>query len=131
MKNILKISDGVAIAIHALNIMSKDCDRFYSVKEMAESLDVSYNHLSKIMQKLVKKDFVKSKKGNKGGFYFVKNPKQIYLFDIYEAIDGSFCPCKCLLNRESCNHNCNIGKFLCSINSKVEEFFKSQNITDF
>lgn len=111
--------------------MAKKKNELSSVKEIAEGLKISANHLSKVLQRLVKEDLVKSIKGYGGGFKLAKRPEDITFLEIYEAIDGRFKPSNCLLGRNDCNQNCVMGCFLETINNQTEEFFKSKKLTDF
>ncbi|HSA06660.1 MAG TPA: Rrf2 family transcriptional regulator [Candidatus Gastranaerophilales bacterium] len=131
MGNVLKISEAASIALHAMFVMSQIKDELISVKEIAEILDISANHLSKVLQRLVKAELVVSVKGFNGGFKLAKNPENITFLDIYEAIDGRFHPSSCLLNKLECQHICIMGGFLKSLNSQVEEFFSKTKLSEF
>lgn len=131
MSNILKISEAASIALHAMIILAKKQNELVSVKEIASQLEISGNHLSKVLQRLVKAELVVSIKGSKGGFKLAKNPETINFLEIYEAIDGKFKPSTCLLNKPSCQHECIMGSLTNSINKQVEEFFKNTKLTDF
>ncbi len=131
MASVLKISDAATLALHALAIMAKKEDELTSVKEIADDLDVSYNHLSKVLQRLVKAGLVKSIKGCGGGFKLAKKAQDIAFLEVYEAIDGKFTPSNCLLNKEKCLHTCIMGGFISSMNKQVEDFLRQRNITEF
>lgn len=131
MGNVLKISDAAAIGLHAMTVMAKKNDALVSVKEISEELDISYNHLSKVLQRLVKAELVKSIKGFGGGFKLAKKVEDITFLEIYEAIDGRFHPSKCLLNKNECSQKCIMGEFINSINKQVEDFFSKKKLSDF
>jgi len=131
MSNILKISEAASIALHAMIILTQKKNELVSVKDIANQLDISGNHLSKVMQRLVKAELVVSIKGNKGGFKLAKDPDTINFLEIYEAIDGKYKPSTCLLNKPSCVHSCIMGDLTGSINKQVEDFFKKTKLTDF
>lgn len=131
MNSILKISEAASIALHAMLILSSRKDELVSVKDIAETLEVSGNHLSKVMQRLVKAELVLSIKGSKGGFKLAKKPENVTFLEIYEAIDGKFKPSTCLLNKPSCPHKCIMGDLTKSINTQVKDFFKKTRLTDF
>lgn len=131
MSNILKISEAASIALHAMIILARKQNELISVKDIAGQLEISGNHLSKVMQRLVKAELVTSVKGGKGGFKLAKKPEDINFLEIYEAIDGKFKPSTCLLNKPSCMHECIMGSLTNSVNKQVEEFFKNTRLTDF
>jgi len=131
MSSILKISEAASIALHAMIILAKQQDKLVSVKDIANQLDISGNHLSKVLQRLVKAGLVLSIKGNKGGFKLAKNPETINFLEIYEAIDGKFTHSTCLLNKQACPQDCIMGDLICSINNQVEEFFQKTKLMEF
>ncbi len=133
MSNILKISEASSIALHAMIFIAGNENKLVSVKDISGKLDVSANHLSKVLQRLVKAELVVSIKGYGGGFKLAKPADSINFLEIYEAIDGKFKPSPCLLNRpNSCENSCCImGDLLKSINTQVEDYFNKTKLTDF
>ena len=143
MSSMLKISEGAALGIHSMIVLAKAGDELMSVKYIAEKLNVSANHLSKIMQRLVKCGFVESIKGNGGGFRLAKKPQKISLLNIYEAIDGKFKPSVCLLHANSSSRasyckpsacifdKCALGDLLESINNQVESHLRTRTLDTF
>jgi len=131
MSSILKISEAASIALHSMIILAKKWNNLVSVKDIAKQLDISANHLSKVLQRLVKAGLIVSVKGNKGGFKLVKDPQFISFLEIYEAIDGKFNHSTCLLNKQACPQDCIMGDLVCSVNNQVEEFFRKTNLMEF
>jgi len=132
MANVLKISEAASLALHAMAIMAQKKDELISVKEIAGILDVSANHLSKVMQRLVKAELVISIKGYGGGFKLAKNSKDITFLEVYEAIDGRLKPTNCLLNRDEPCKDCMImGELLKTLNKQVEEYFCKTSLEEF
>jgi len=129
--SILKISEAASIALHSMIILATREDEVVSVKDIAAELEISGNHLSKVLQRLAKAELVFSIKGNKGGFILAKNPAEITFLEIYEAIDGKFKPSACLLNKPACPHKCIMGGLTDSINKQVKEFFTNTKLVDF
>ena len=65
----LKIAKSVEYAVLALKYINDRQDlNCVSTKLIAESLDIPYDLLAKIMQKLVKNDIIISEQGTKGGY---------------------------------------------------------------
>lgn len=131
MSNILRISEAASIALHAMLILASKGDKLLSVKDIAGKLDISENHLSKVLQRLAKAGLVISIKGNKGGFRLAKSADAINFLEIYEAIDGKFKPSGCLLNRPSCQQACIMGGLMNSINKQVEDYFLKTTLIEF
>lgn len=129
--SILKISDAAAIALHAMMVLALNQDKLVSVKEISTSLDVSANHLSKIMQRLTKAGYVESIKGFNGGFKLLVNAEDITFLEIYELFDGKLKDVNCLLSQKKCKTECVLGDLITSINRQVKERFRDVKISDF
>lgn len=54
-----------------------------SLKEIAKIEEIPSAYLAKIMRILVKGGIVTSTKGRKGGYFLLKTPNQIALYDLY------------------------------------------------
>lgn len=126
MSKFLKISEAAALAFHACSILAENPDRKIQAKEMVEMLDVSYNHLSKVLQRLVKEGIIKSVKGPQGGFTLAVPKDRISLLDIYEAVEGKMELTSCLFEGRICRRaDCILGSLVKKVNSDVYEFFKN------
>ena len=128
--SILKISEASIIALHALMELAKCRDKLLSVKEIAERLNVSANHLSKVLQRLCKVGIVKSIKGFNGGFSLCVEPEDITFMDLYEIFDGKLKDANCLLRRVACKENCIFGTMLASISKEVRKKFKNTTLAE-
>jgi len=89
MNKILKISEAAAIAIHACAILGAEKGRRVDARTCQEFSMFSYDHLSKVLQRLTKAGIVRSVKGPSGGFELKRDSSTLYLKDIYEVIEGS------------------------------------------
>lgn len=87
MPAILHISRAASIALHAMQFISRQKGT-QNVREIAEELDASYHHVAKVMQKMVHAGLCQSAKGPAGGFELKKPAHDIFLMDIYEAVEG-------------------------------------------
>lgn len=129
--SILKISEAASIALHAMIELAKSQDKLVSVKEIAAKLNVSANHLSKVMQRLNKAGFIESIKGFNGGFKLSVKPEKISFLEIYEIFDGKLKGSNCLLSHNDCKSNCIFGGLISSINKQVKDKFAKTKLSDF
>lgn len=127
--SILKISEAASMALHSMIILAQS-DKLVSVKEIATKLNISANHLSKVMQRLNKAGFIESIKGYNGGFKMSVNPKNVTFLEIYETFDGKLKSSNCLLSN-NCKDNCIFGDLIYSINKQVIERFEKTKLSDF
>jgi len=84
-----------------------------SIKELTRKIDIPYHFLAKILQDLTYKGLLISQKGPTGGFALAKPAKDITLFQIVEAIDGTDVISKCVLGFPECS-----GKNPCAVHEK-------------
>ena len=128
----LRISDAVNLGFHAMMLLAADkSGRELSVQELARRLNVSDNHLSKVMQRLAKAGIVKSKRGPKGGFFLAKTPGEVRLIDIYEPIEGALPEETCLLSRPLCDGECCLlGSLLHSMQRQIREHLTTTTLAD-
>ncbi len=128
MATILRFSEAVSIAFHTMSYLTKNVDRLTGTKEIAESLKVSENHLSKILQRLVKAGFLESIRGPKGGFILKDKKNKISLLEVYEAVDGPLKLSNCLLGNSVCNNNdnCLFGNLIENINNQIKDYLKKK-----
>lgn len=129
---ILHISEAANLAIHAMSYLANldDTGRPIPTVEISESLGVSANHLSKVLQRLSKTGLVRSVRGPKGGFRLALEPEDITLLQVYEAIDGSLPPRgHCLLGTPTCGlSQCIFGGLIEDVHQQVSGHFSSTTL---
>lgn len=131
MSSVLKISDAASLAMHAMALLGARPGEVLSTREMASGLGVSEAHLSKVLQRLNKVGLLSSVRGARGGFVLDRDPGDVSLLDVYEAIDGRLAPSDCLLGRRACDGtSCILGDLLGRVNALVFEHFSSRTVAD-
>ena len=129
MACMLKISEAVSIGFHSSAYLASNPDRPVSTKELAAKLGVSVNHLSKVMQRLVNSEIVKSIRGPGGGFKLNAPRSKITLMDIYTSIQGPLTLSDCLLNRPTClGKECILGGLVSRVNKEVSTFLSKTRL---
>ncbi len=83
----LRLAESTLLAFHSLAFISIK-DRKVNNKEIADSIGASKDHMSKVHQRLVKYNILSSTRGPNGGFFLKKQPAEICLLDICEAMEG-------------------------------------------
>lgn len=131
MANALKISEAATLALHAMIILAQNQDKLISVKQISNHLEVSANHLSKVMQRLTKAGLIDSIKGYNGGFKLIEKPENISLLQIYELFDGKLKEKACLLTTKKCQGECILGDLVASINKQARERFEKTKLSNF
>ena len=119
----LKISEAASLAMHAMGLLAMEPDRSRSVRAIAGRLGLSEAHLSKVLQRLVKAGLLRSNRGPRGGFRLTREPEQISLLEVFEAIEGPVEPTDCLLSLPLCDGSgCILGKILVDVNHLLLEY---------
>ena len=134
MANVLKVSEAASLALHTMVLLAASSDRLWSTHDIADTLDASEAHLSKVLQRLARMDLVRSVRGPKGGFSLMRSPESISLLDVYESIEGPLAKTDCLLGRRLCDGtNCILGTLLKNTNREVKKYLsktKLSGVTD-
>ena len=132
MSGLLKISEAASLAFHAMYLLSKANGKKLNTLSMAKKLNVSADHLAKVMQRLAGSGFVKSTRGPTGGFSLAQPASKITLMQIYEAIHGKFVPTCCLLKKPVCSDGrCLLGGLLCKVDQQISEHLNSTRLSYF
>ncbi|OGV20752.1 MAG: hypothetical protein A2X47_11070 [Lentisphaerae bacterium GWF2_38_69] len=92
----MKISYKCDYALKVILFMSERKNDFAHLEELSETQDIPRKFLELILLELKKGGFVESKKGPKGGYYLLKEPKDIKLGDVVRFIEGSVYPISCV-----------------------------------
>jgi Rrf2 family protein len=85
------------LAIHS------DSQARYSVKPLAENLEIPVHFLGKILQQMVREELISSIKGPGGGFYLTEVNRQVTLRQIVRTIDGPEIMEDCVLGFKQCS----------------------------
>ena len=91
-------------ALQAILYMStQQSGKFTNIVEISDRLEIPMPFLGKTLQLLVQHGLLSSLKGPKGGFKLNKNPDEITLFQIVEAIDGTEFMTACVMGFPYCS----------------------------
>ena len=128
MSRFPNISEASSIAIHALALVNQS-DAALNVNQIAEMTEFSRNHISKVMQTLVRHGYLTSGRGPKGGFTGSMDPDNVSLLEIIELIEGRISDRHCGINEGKCPfETCVFGDLPFEFKSKFREFYKTRKI---
>ena len=97
-----------------LDMVLSDSDKPVRVKEIAERQEISEKYMEQIMPILTKSGYVKSFRGNNGGYMLAKKPEEYTAGEILRAAEGSLAPVGCIEDEpNACEHyvQCRTVKF--------------------
>ena len=98
---------------------------------IAETTKVPPGYLSKIMQQLVKRKLVNSQRGIGGGFVLARQPIDISILDVVNAVDPIDKIVTCPLDIQSHGFNlCPLHKRLSAAVTQVEKAFEESKLSE-
>lgn len=131
MPSSLKFSEAVSLAMHAAGLLAAGEQQSLSTKAIAAHFHVSEAHLSKVLQRLVKVGLLHSLRGPKGGFSLAKEPQEITLLEVYEAIEGPLEQVSCLFKTPLCDgEGCLLGGILEGMNKTLMDHLSKTNLRE-
>ncbi|MCF6305899.1 MAG: Rrf2 family transcriptional regulator [Rhodobacteraceae bacterium] len=117
-------------AIRALMQIAADKNEWLSSKQIAKKEKVPLFFVRKILQKLIKANFLFAKEGALGGVQLAKKPKELNLISILELFQGQIKISHCLFQKKPCLNkgSCVLRKRLAYIENVVIEKFETITI---
>jgi len=131
MSHILKISEAASLAFHTMALLAAEPGELFSTRQIAEIMEVSENHLAKVLQRLTREGFVTPVRGPLGGFRIGRKPEEITLQEIYESIEGPMVMPECLLSgKRHCNGRCVLGDLLSRVDTMIHDYLGKTRLSD-
>lgn len=101
MAKVVHISEAASLAVHSMALIAGSKEML-NVNQIADLTHASRNHLAKVMQTLVKNNYLESVRGPKGGFTLKGDAAGITLLEIYELIEGTLEHKYCGIGDQKC-----------------------------
>jgi Rrf2 family protein len=132
MSKIITLSEAVSIALHSMIMIGRSNGESVNVDKLAETIGSSRHHVAKVMQRLAKEGFVGSHRGPNGGFYLLRDPKKIWLLEIYESIEGKIIPLSCPMDKPICAFDkCFMNNITYDLTMQFVDYMKAQSLSNF
>jgi len=132
MNQLARISEADSLAFHGMAALANNENRFMSVKDISELLQVSYSHLRDVFRWLEKQGLLIGVTGPEGGYKLAKRSDEITLLEIYEAMEGKFKNRDCLLDKRVCRgKECVLGDFVRKMNGEFKEYLAKTRLSKF
>lgn len=107
------------------------------ISDIAKTEKIPKKFLEAILLELKSGGFVNSKKGKGGGYYLIKNPKDINLADIIRLFEGAIAllPCAAYKYYESCSschdeETCGVRNVIKDVREETVRLLKTFSIAD-
>ena len=126
-----KLTKKAEYALIALRHLQMKDDMLCSSREISELYMIPKEILAKVMQKMVKLDYIDGFKGSNGGYKLKKSLKKIRLAEFIEKIEGPLGLVDCNVNIDCAQINqCNIKMPINKINENIKLVFNKIKIAD-
>ena len=114
-----------------IDLAVNDKGDYVSLKDISNRQEVSLKYLEQIMAMLNKAGYVKSTRGNNGGYRLAKSPEEYKVGDILRKTEGDLAPIACV-NGEECGkrENCKTFKFWQGLDNVINEYVDSKTLGD-
>lgn len=99
----MKLSKTAEYALRILVFMAKEPDRLHTAKQLVDELNISDKYLRRLMTDLSKSGFIRSSQGREGGYTFIKNIDEIYIYDVINSVENMEKLNGCVLGFDSCS----------------------------
>ncbi|MCF8366400.1 MAG: Rrf2 family transcriptional regulator [Bacteroidales bacterium] len=131
MSKIFSLSEAGSIAIHSMVLIAQAESKLNVVK-IAERTGSSKHHVAKVLQRLVKDDFLVSNRGPHGGFELKKPADQINLLEVYESIEGKVEITTCPMDNLICPfEKCILGTVVSDMTQNFKDYMTAQKLSDY
>ena len=106
-------------------LSTQDPEKCCSIAEIARQQNVPRKFLEKIIQDLMRRGLIKSKRGSCGGYTLARLPDEISFYDVIEALEGPIAVNACMDAELSCDQlpRCAMVGVWSEIQQKVTEVF--------
>ncbi|MBL7906760.1 MAG: Rrf2 family transcriptional regulator [Bacteroidales bacterium] len=130
MAKVVHISEAASLAVHGMVLIAGSAE-ILNVSQIAAITHASRNHLAKVMQILVKNNYLDSVRGPKGGFTLKGDPSVINLLEIYELIEGSLETRHCGIEEGECPfRSCVFGGLADKFSVEFVEYLRNKTLSD-
>jgi Rrf2 family protein len=130
-----KMKYALKALIHIANHQEKE--GYAKAHDIAEHGQIPKKFLEQILLELKKGRILNSRQGNVGGYYFLKNPSEVTLAEVYRLIEGpiALVPCASKNYYEPCEDcpdegACSIRFALIEVRDETLNILEKRNIED-
>lgn len=102
------------------------------MREIAASQGISEKYISRLMNPLNKAGFVRSIRGVKGGFVLAKNPADITLLAVVEAMEGRVAVVDCVTDKAFCakSNDCSACEMWTGLSAEIRQAMAKVTLAD-
>ncbi len=130
----MKISTKGRYALRVmLDLAVHQTGEFVPLKDISQRQDITVKYLEQIISPLIKSGYLRSSRGNGGGYRLAKEPREYRVGDILRVTEGDLTVVPCLEGEDnSCgrHENCLTLSFWQGFNKVVQEYVDGVTLED-
>lgn len=122
---------------YALRIMvdlaEHNSGEYIRLKDISRRQKITLKYMEQIMPMLTRAGYVKSCRGNNGGYILAKRPEEYTAGDILRVTEGSFAPVPCIgAGTSQCERQeeCSTSAFWEGLNRAISDYVDSVTLSD-
>lgn len=132
------LSKKTKYGLKALTFLASQKDKQpVQIAEIAKQENISQKFLESILLSLRKTGFLGSKKGKGGGYYLIKDPKEVLMTDVMRILEGpiAMVPCVSLNFYEKCDDcpdegRCSVNKLMLKVRDANLNVYRNTTLAD-
>ena len=116
-----------------LDLAINNTGEYIPLRDISERQNITVKYMEQIISLLKKSGFLKSTRGNGGGYRLSKAPDDYTVGDILRAVEGSLAPVACLEDEENqCERSsiCPTLKFWTGLDKTINDYVDSVTLQD-
>jgi Rrf2 family protein len=129
---VVRLSKKVEYGLIAIRHIATDPSHVVTAKEIADKYQIPYELLAKVLQRLSRAGFIASQQGVRGGYTLARNPHEVSVSMIINAIEGTNMGiAQCMTEGpESCDvfNVCTIKSPLTKVQANIESAFNNMTL---
>ncbi|MCF8467632.1 MAG: Rrf2 family transcriptional regulator [Sneathiella sp.] len=91
----MRLTKFTDFALRVLMLAANDVERTYTTDEISRALEISRNHLTKIIRDLSKAKIISTRRGSGGGFRLARSPESISIGEVVRLFESQFALVEC------------------------------------
>jgi len=119
-------------SILLLTTKSLGANEYYSIKDIANELQISFHFLTKVLQQLTHSGILDSHRGPTGGVRLKRDPAKLSLLELIYILDGPGYFNKCFLGLRGCGMHtpCPMHDYWTGVKAELKEKFENTYVAN-
>ena len=115
-----------------LDLAIHNTGEYIPLKDIAHRQDITVKYLEQIIGLLNKAGYLRSLRGNNGGYRLAKSPEEFVIGDILRSAEGSLAPLACQEESEcpAAGNCCQTQQFWSGLNRVITEYVDGVTLAD-